>query len=167
MNVQISALLALFILILLGLVSLMIVLRFLFHRVVDETSEAIQESAPRALGIGLVNFIFAGAIALALLALGENTGIGILFVPAILLLAALAVAMTLGLASVSSFIGELVTPEQALWRKTAVGALLLTLACITPYVGWFFLLPYVVLIGMGAYVRSLYYRWRPVEEVAS
>jgi hypothetical protein len=167
MDVQISALVALFILMLLGLVSLMIVLRVLFRRIVDETSEAIQESTPRALGIGIVNFLFAGAIALALMALGENTGIRILFVPAILLWAALAVAMTLGLASVSSFIGELLAPEQALWRKTAVGTLLLSLGCLTPYVGWFFLLPYVVLLGMGAYVRSLFYRWRPVEEVAS
>jgi hypothetical protein len=167
MNGQISALIALFILVLLGLVSLMIVLRFLFRRIIDETSEAMQESTPRALGIGLVNFLFAGAIALALLALGENTGIAILFIPAILLLALLVVAMTMGLVAVASFLGDLLTPEQALWRKTVVGAFLLTLACLTPYVGWFFLFPYVIFLGLGAYLRSLFVRWRPMEEVVS
>lgn len=167
MNPQVLILITLVVLTLVCSVSLMIVLRYLFRGIVEEAGEIMQESTPRALGIGLLNFLFLAAVTLALFALAENFGIPILFVPAILLVAMLFIAMTIGLVSVSSFLGEMLAPGQALWRKTAFGGLALVLGCLTPYIGWFFLLPYVTFVGLGAYVRSLYFRWRPAEEVVS
>lgn len=167
MNAQVPTLVTLVILILISTISLMVVLRLLFRGIVQEASEAMLESTPRALGVGLLNFLFIAAIALALFALAENLGVPILFVPAMALVALLSIAVTLGLVSVSSFLGEMLAPGQALWRRTAFGALALTLGCLTPYVGWYFLLPYVAFVGLGAYLRSLYFRWRPGEEIVA
>jgi hypothetical protein len=167
MNAPVPILVTLLIMILISTISLMVVLRLLFRGIVQEGSEAMRDSTPRALGIGLLNFLFIAAIALALFALAENLGAPFLFVPAMVLVALLSIAMTLGLVSVSSFLGEMLAPDQALWRRTAFGGLALTLGCLTPYVGWYFLLPYAAFVGLGAYVQSLYFRWRPGEEIVA
>jgi len=38
----------------------------------------------------------------------------------------------------------------------AVGAAVLTLASLLPFVGWFILLPYLLFVGLGATIMSLF-----------
>ena len=47
-------------------------------------------------------------------------------------------------------------------RPAIWGTVALTLGCLTPYVGWFGLLPYVVIRGLGAFVLTLFGRHQKV-----
>jgi hypothetical protein len=42
--------------------------------------------------------------------------------------------------------------------RTAYGAVILALACALPFIGWFGLLPYAGLLGIGAFILSFFQR---------
>jgi hypothetical protein len=109
----------------------------------------------RALGIGFVNFVFFAVIALVLFSVAENTGPflkGVLTIPALIILAFLAIALSLGLAGMSNLIGERIFPDLPAWKQMLWATVCLALACALPIVGWFLLLPYVGLVGIGAVI---------------
>ena len=73
-------------------------------------------------------------------------------VAAIIILALLAIALSLGLAGMSTMIGERVFPELPLWKQSLWGAVCLSLACALPFVGWFLLFPYVGFVSIGSVI---------------
>ena len=140
-------------LLLAGFTAYFLVLNALFAPRVTKTRSIAQSMPGRSFGIGLVNFLFFAVIALVLLSIAENAGPfirGVLTIPAIIILALLAIALSLGLAGMSSMIGERVFPDLSGWKQTLWGSVCLSLACALPYVGWFLLLPYVGFVGIGA-----------------
>jgi len=97
-----------------------------------------------------------------LFAVGDGKLIGLghpLLRVAGLLLAALAVGFTLaGAAGVAARVGEGVASardEERPWARLGRGGLILLASCLVPAVGWFVILPVMLLGGLGAGVLSL------------
>ena len=144
-----------------GLAAYFLVLNALFGSRVTRTRSIAQSMAGRSFGIGLVNFLFFTVIALVLLSIAENAGPfirGVLTIPAIIILALLAIALSLGLAGMSNLIGERIFPDLPAWKQTLWGTVCLSLACAVPFIGWFLLLPYVGFVGIGAVILGFLQR---------
>jgi hypothetical protein len=138
-----------------GLAAYFLVLNALFSPRLARTTSIAQSIPARSFGIGFVNIAFFAVIALVLLSIAENAGPfikGILTIPAIILLAFLAIALSLGLAAMSNLIGGRLFPELPAWKQMLWGTVCLALACALPFVGWFLLLPYVSFVGVGAVI---------------
>lgn len=134
------------------------VLAALFPDRLARAQSVAARSPGRALVVGLINGIFAGAIITALLALADWTGIQLFVVPALVLLVLLAIAATLGLGGVAQLVGGRLAPAGSPSLRPALGGVAVGLACAAPFAGWFGLLPYVVLLGLGACLLSLFER---------
>jgi hypothetical protein len=136
-------------------VAFFTVLTALFPSRLARVQAAASAMPGRALVVGLVNWIFFGAVVLALLALTQWTHVQLLALPALAIAAVVALAAIFGLAGVVEMVGERLLSHTTGARRTSVGALALAWACALPYVGWFALLPYVLALGLGAVILSL------------
>ena len=145
------------------LVGLFVVMSALFTSWIARTREAAETQAARSFLVGLVNLIFVGALIAAVIALADNTGLDFVIVVAVLLAAVLVIGITFGLAAMAQIVGARILPGGRGLRPLIWGTVALTLGCLTPYVGWFGLLPYVALRGLGAFGLALYSRRRRVE----
>ena len=107
--------------------------------------------------VGLVNFIFFTAVALALFVLGDRLGgTQILGLLGLVVLLPIAVGFVFGLAGMVRLVGDKYAPEPGgEINRTVCGTAMLALACGLPFVGWFGLLPFVGLVGLGALILSL------------
>jgi len=134
------------------------VLFALFPRRVSRTRAMADGSPGRSFALGLVNAVFLTAMILALLALSQWTGVQLLGVPALALIGLLTAATVFGLAGVIQLVGERLLPQQAELGRTIWGTLAVSLGCAAPFVGWFGLLPYVVILGLGAFILTFFDR---------
>ena len=152
-----------FILILLtiGLAAYFLVIGALFASRVTRAQRVIDQMPGRAIGVGLVNFIFFGVIAMILFSVAENTSGAIkviLTMPALVIAALLIILLSFGLAGMVNVVGERILPEHSPLKKSVWGSVLLTFACALPFVGWFLLLPYTALLGFGAVILGFFQR---------
>ena len=129
-----------------------IVLRSLFATSVARWQQTIETSPWRALLIGLVNLLFFAVLTLVSFSAGDRSGIPVLALPGVFITAALAVALSLGLGAMVEVAAGRLFPTTEGVRRTGLATAMLTLACLTPFVGWFLLLPFVGLIGLGAVI---------------
>ena len=149
------------ILLTIGLAAYFLVISVLFPQHAKKAVSTIQSMPFRSFGIGLVNFIFFFVVAAVLLSVAENAGSfikGVLTIPALIILAFLTIVLSLGLAGMSSLIGERIFSESSGWQQTVWGTVCLALACALPFVGWFLLLPYVAFVGLGAVILGFFQR---------
>ena len=153
-----------FLLLTLLLACYLLVFGALFPSRVDKSAEHLRGSLWRAFWIGLVNFLFFGAIVLLLFALSD--GVRRTFVGAVLLLPAATITiaifafLSLGLTSISAVLGERLFPEAAAWKRSFFATLLLGVGCTVPLLGWFLLFPFTALTGFGAVLLTYYQRNR-------
>ncbi len=110
-----------------------------------------EAASRRALLLGLVNALFLGGLIVALASIGGDAA-GIL--AAALLLLGLA-GVTFGLSALSLTVGARLAPEASPLRQVVFGGGALFLACLAPLAGWFGLLPYLVSLGLGAFIMTL------------
>ena len=140
----------------LALVAFFLVLVALFPGRLSRT-QAMAEGMPgRAFVVGLVNLVCGAAVVLALIALAQWTHVQILGVPALAVLAILAIAVSLGLAGVVLMIGARLLPDRPGPRRTAAATLALGWACCLPFVGWFGMLPFTAALGLGAFILTFF-----------
>jgi len=161
-----------------SLVAFFLVLKALFPGRLARTRQVAGAMPGRALIVGLVNFLFFGAVGLSLFALGQQLGAPVLLIPALLVIAVLAVTLSFGLAGMAQLVGERLIPQPdgdppsgIPWtghrqnielRRSIWGTLALSFACLLPLVGWFGLLPYSGMLGFGALIISFFrYTDRP------
>jgi hypothetical protein len=145
----------------LGLSAFFLVLNALFLPRITKAKSIIQSMPARSFGIGLVNFLFFFVIAAVLFSVAENAGPfikSILTIPALIILAFLAIVLSLGLAGMSNLIGERIFSDFSSWKQTFWGTVCLSLACALPIVGWFLLFPYVGFVGIGAVILGFFQR---------
>ena len=125
----------------------------------------VRAAAGRAPGrsflLGLINTVFFMTVILGLQSLAQATEFGLFGVPAVVLFALLCIAALFGLAGVAQLVGERILPERGHYVRLAAGAMVVGLGCALPFVGWFALLPYVVGLGLGAFVLSFIEPSRP------
>ena len=143
------------------LAAYFLVLAALFPNRAAKTQRVLTAMPGRSFGVGLVNFLFFGLIALVLFSVAENAGSvvkTILMIPALVILAALTLALSFGLTGMVNQLGERIFPEHLAWKRTALGTVILGLACLLPAIGWFLLFPYVGFVGIGAFILGLFQR---------
>ena len=151
--------LTLFVIIPLCLFGFFIVMNVLFLEQISKTRNMLQQTLKRSFWIGLVNVLFFLPVSLVLLSLGNTTSglpSAIIMLPGLLLLGLLLGLASFGLTGIVNRIGEQVMPEQNLLKRIFLGTLLLSLACGLPFVGWFLLLPYILIIGIGAAILGFF-----------
>ncbi|MBI3244649.1 MAG: hypothetical protein HYZ49_20415 [Chloroflexi bacterium] len=151
----------------LALVAFFVVLNALFPRRIARTKMVADAMPGRAFAVGLVNFLFFGAITFILFTLVGQVGNELLKVilalPALFFLSALSVGLSFGLAGMVQLVGERLAANQTEIRRTIWGALALSFGSSLPFVGWFGLLPYAGLMGLGALIVSFFWRERSAE----
>jgi hypothetical protein len=143
------------------LAAYFLVIGALFTSRVTKTQSIINQTSGRAFGLGLVNFLFFGLIAVVLFSVAENTGSfvkGVLTIPALIILVFLAVLLSLGLTGMVTVLGERLFPDMTAWKRNIWSAVILCFACALPFVGWFLLLPYVGFVGIGASILGFFQR---------
>ena len=149
------------ILLTIGLAAYFLVIGALFANRVTRAQRVINQMPARAIGVGLVNFLFFGVIAMILFSVAENTNGAIkviLTLPALLITVLLAITLSLGLAGMVNVLGERILPEHSSLKKSEWGSVILSFACALPFVGWFLLLPYAALLGFGAVILGFVQR---------
>lgn len=137
-----------------GLSALLLVCDVVFTSIVGRARVTIERMPIRAFVVGLVNMLFFGLIAAALLSKGQTVrllGVGV----GTILLSFVA----LGLAAVARFVGERLRPnDPSPVRRLLAGALALELAASAPFVGWFVVPILAGVIGYGAIIIALLWR---------
>ena len=120
-------------------------------------AEVITAAMPwRAFGVGLVNLLFFGTIALISAGVADSTQLPILVVPALVAIVLVSMGVSVGVSALARQVGGRVLPNRDLWRQLATGASVLTLASMLPFIGWFILLPYILLVGLGGSIISIF-----------
>jgi len=138
------------------LVALFAVMAALFPSAIARTRQSMESSAGASFVIGLVNTLFMGGIALALAGLADGLHIALLRAPALALFVTLVVLLTFGLAGSALMVGGRLFPGRTATGQGLLGGIALVLACLTPFVGWFGVLPYVSFLGIGGFILSLF-----------
>jgi hypothetical protein len=142
-----------------NLIPFFIVFAALFPARAAKTVEVAARLPGRSFVIGMVNFIFFLALALALFSLTERAGDllrVVLMLPALVISVILSIMLTFGLGSLAALIGERIAPTRPAWQRMLWGALLLGLGSSVPLLGWFLLLPYAAWVGMGAFIIGFF-----------
>ena len=139
----------------LSLMALFTVVQVLFSAQIQHVQKSLEGSAKRSFVMGLINFVFVAAIALALIAVGENAGAPIFAVLGLLIGAIGVVGLIFGLVGISQLVGAQLQPERSRAGQLVIGTLVLTLACLFPFLGWFVLFPYVGILGFGGYLNGV------------
>jgi hypothetical protein len=131
------------------LTAFFLVLGAYFPRRVEQTRRAAEGSPGRSFLIGLVNAVFVIGLVLALQGGGLD---GVVQVLAVVLGILATLVVAIGLTAMVQLTGERLFPQMRPVARTAAGSAVLLVACLTPYVGWFGLFPYVTLRGLGAFL---------------
>jgi hypothetical protein len=145
------------------LTALTLVVAAVWPRFVERTRQTLERSAGKAFLVGLVNYVFLGALGLVFLNLGPIAVVGLLLGGLLLL------GTFLGLPAVAALVGarlySLREQEANRWAELVVGGVALDLAMLVPAAGWFILLPAVCLWSLGAATLTLLSRRSaPVDE---
>ena len=138
-----------------------LVIGALFTERVLKTKNVIQRMPWRSFGLGMVNFLFFGVIALVLLSVSQNAAAfvrGLLTIPALIILVLLAVLLSLGLTGMVQSVGEQIFPDMTAWKRNIWSAVILCFACALPVFGWFLLFPYIGFVGIGAAILAFFQR---------
>ena len=158
---DILRLLLIIILLTISLAAYFLVIGTLFTTRVNKTQRVINQIPGRAFGVGLVNFLFFGVIAVALFAVAENVGgfiKGVLIIPALLITGLLIGLLSVGLTGMVNIFSERFFPDVGGWKKGFWGAAILCFACALPFAGWFLLFPYIGFVGFGAVILGFFQR---------
>ncbi len=127
----------------------------LFPVTVEITRRAADDHPGRSFGLGLVNLLFLTGLTLTLLSISQGPVLKLL---ALIVASAGIAALTFGLAAVVGLAGERLAPHRSGLARIVLGTVVLSLGSLTPFVGWFGLLPYVACLGLGGFVLALFRR---------
>ena len=141
--------------------SLFLLAGALFPKITGNSREVIENSQGRTFWIGVVNLLFLAAILLISIFLVERVGLLPVFsIPGLAAVAAFAIWALVGLTSITHLIGERILPEHAQPKRNIWAAIILILALLTPFIGWYLFFPYTVILGLGGVVTTVYREWR-------
>ena len=143
-----------------SIIALFATLNLLLPAAIEKTRQNLEHRLGRSLLLGSINFIFAAALAglfAWLTDLTEQTssflsGVFILLLGLIVL--GVAIFTLLGLTAFAKLLGERIGEGKNPFISSLRGGLLLLLAGLTPYVGWFFFTPLVLWTALGAAISA-------------
>jgi hypothetical protein len=137
-----------------SLIAYLTFMTVIFGRRVEQAQQIMVTSPWRSFLTGILNFLFFGAIALALNAVGGD----LTRLLAVIVLTALIAVVGIGLAGLVNLTGQRLSPGAERLKMTAWGTLTLSLACGLPFLGWFVLLPAVLFVSLGAVILGFFQR---------
>ncbi len=150
-------------LLILTVTALLTALIGFFPRFTGQVERAVLRTPGRTLVVGLINLFFLGTITLTLGALGQNVS-QIFFLLAFIFLALLAAGFLFCLLGLVQLLGRRLWPEREAFAQTSRAAALITLAALTPFVGWFGFLPVLLTAALGGSVMVLVGRFQAGRE---
>jgi hypothetical protein len=134
----------------------------IFSPTTTKCAEVINISLWKSFLIGLVNAVFFIFLAALMFNVARNQLNGLLagFVTliALVILVALGILASIGLSGFSYWLEEKITNSEHSLVTSLKSSLLLVLACMAPFVGWFLLTPFVVATGLGAAIQIVFRR---------
>lgn len=140
------------------LIALILVVAALWPAFSLQAMDNLERVPGKTLVIGLVNYVFLGAIALVSMNLGPIAVIGLALAGVLLL------GTFLGLPAVAALVGarlhNLRERETNRWGEIVTGSAALYLAVWVPAVGWFLLLPALCLCSFGTAALTLVNRYK-------
>ncbi|MFZ5908517.1 MAG: hypothetical protein ACOYYU_00700 [Chloroflexota bacterium] len=166
------------------LTALLVTVNLLVPVPVEAARKKIEAGLLHAFLVGLVNLIFTLALLLLLgfiislfkqsegnattIDLGQIIGPGIFVVLGVLVALTAFLFIVRGLSALTSLVGARIGAAKSPFWSDVRGGLLLVLACLTPYVGWFVFTPFIVCVSLGASVQTLIQKKpkAPLEEPA-
>ncbi len=147
---------------LIGIAALTLLLDVFFSRWIRRARLTAERMPFRAGIVGAINFVFFGVVTLVLFAIAQESnpdGARRIFqVLSALVLLVLATFLALGITASARWAGERIAPEATSVRQILTGIVTLELASLAPLVGWFLVLPIVILVGYGAVIISMVWR---------
>lgn len=135
-----------------------LVLTALFPGLVSECRKQLEDSRKRMFWLGVVNTLFAAILTYLFTTLGEQSGISLLFFPAVITITFFVTGSLFGLVASFQLIGDHLFAEQGEIKKISYGVTISLIAALTPIVGWFLLAPYLILISFGAFITVIFQR---------
>ncbi len=146
-----------------GLISIFIVVNILFPIAIERTLTALGTSLGRSFLVGLVNFLWVGALDAVLIWLAQLVSSvkvlsGILIIIGGLITLILTLLTFLGLASLAGSIGQRIDESSNEFQRVVRGGIVLILAGFTPFIGWFGFTPLAMLTALGAAIQSMFGR---------
>jgi len=134
----------------LSVAMLFVGMQAFFGSFLEGVEQAADEHAGRAFLTGLINSIFLFAVGYLFILWAQSTGVAVLGAVGVIFWLVLLIGMVYGLAGMALLARTRLYGDAAGWRPLANVGGILFLACLTPYVGWFGFLPYLILRGLGA-----------------
>jgi hypothetical protein len=143
-----------------SIIALLATLNLLLPTAIEKTLQNLELALRRSLLLGVINFIFGLALVGLFGWLAELTeqassllsGVFILLLG--LIVFGVAIFALLGLAAFAKLLGERIGGVKSPFTSNLRGGLLLLLAGMTPYVGWFLFTPLVLWTGLGAAISA-------------
>jgi amino acid permease len=145
---------------------LLAAIRLLLPAPVEKARLKLDIALGKSFLLGLVNMMFFSAIAALLVWLTQLTrsqSFGIApFLAAVMAVLALAILVTTvvfalnGVVAMASLFGSRLDKTKSPFMSDLYGGLLLVLACLTPYIGWYLFTPVVISMGLGASILALF-----------
>jgi hypothetical protein len=132
----------------------------LFPDIVREGKEIADDSIGRSFWLGLINSIFLLALSLLFFYLANATGVELVSLPGVIFVIIFIIGGIVGLSIMFQLISERLFPDHSIFRKRSYSAGVTILACLTPYLGWVGLFPYLLLVGFGAFVIRTYNQYQ-------
>lgn len=135
-------------------IALFLILKLLFPKRLNSILEKAEERSKRAFWLGAVNTLFFATLSLGLFALGDQ--VKVISLLAIAVTGMYTLGLFMGFSGMSQLVGLRFLPEKTAHIQGIWGSVILLLACLSPFVGWFLILPYLAFRGFGAVVISYF-----------
>jgi hypothetical protein len=132
-------------------IAFFLIVEALFAKIVEQCRVIVEENPGRSFWIGLVNTIFFSALIALFFFLAGRIEQPLIAVPSVILFMIFIIGSIFGFSAVIQVIGDRIFTEFSGFRKKSYSAGLIMLGCLTPYIGWFGLLPYILIVSFGAF----------------
>jgi hypothetical protein len=144
-----------------SLIALFTVLKLLLPAPVDRARLNLEINIGRSLLLGVVNFLFFGALSMVFFWLAQLVG-GVIAAIFIFLGGLIGVALILltllGLVALADLLGHRMGSGSTPLTTHLRGGLLLVLAGLAPFIGWFVFTPLALWTGLGATIQAFFRR---------
>jgi hypothetical protein len=143
-----------------GLTSILVVISLLFPGLIKMTATVLEINLGRSFFLGLINILFVAVVDGLFVWLSQliqqRVISGILVILAGLLTIVAVFFILLGLASLANLLGHLMGDVKNEFNANLRGGVLLFLAGLTPFIGWFAFTPLTLMLSLGAALQLLF-----------
>ena len=141
-------------------IALLTAVGLLLPGTVEKSRLKLETSLGKAFLVGLVNLLSGLGINALFLAWWQSTQPETVFwliIWAVLMLLYIVLLLPSipAMSALAQFLGMRMGESRSPLQRNLHGSLLLVLACLTPYVGWFVFAPFAVCVGLGASIQTL------------